>query len=322
MCLTESMPKTLVDLTNRFADPKVCRAYLAQLRWQGKPVCQHCKSDAKIYLLSDGNYKCGTCLKKFSVIKGTIFEDTKLPLSKWFVAVYLITAHKKGISSLQLGRDLGVTQKTAWYMLHRIRYALRAKTFDVPLTGVVELDETYVGGKSKNKHASKRPIQASGRSLKVKAPVFGLMQRGGRIVAMAVNDVSAHSLTPIVTKHVMLGASIMTDEWRAYARLSERYEHSVVRHGQGEYATGEPGAGRVHTNTIEGFWSLFKRGIVGIYHNVSVKHLNKYVGEFEYRYNTRKNTEGERFDLSLFQTQGRRLTYADLTQANTQRLAS
>ncbi|WP_018620216.1 IS1595 family transposase [Spirosoma luteum] len=309
MAAKSTTPKlTLENLNERFPDELSCKRYIAKLRWNGQPVCPHCGNKKKSYAFSNGDYKCATCRKHYTVRIGTIFEDSKVPLKKWLIAAYLITAHKKGISSHQLGRDLDVTQRTAWFMLHRLKHAMKTRTFDVPLEGVVEADETYVGGKERFKHKSKRTEGTQGRSTKVKAPVFGMVQRGGRIVAMTVETTSASTLLPIIEEHVAVGSKIMTDEFKAYMQLQRLYQHGVVRHGQGQYKSGE-----AHTNTLEGFWSLFKRGVTGIYHWVSVKHLGAYVAEFEYRYNSRKISDGDRFERAVGHLDGR-LSYKVLTQ--------
>jgi transposase-like protein len=190
----------------------------------------------------------------------------------------LITSHKKGISSIQLSKDVGVTQKTAWFMLQRIRFAVRTKSFSKPLENTVEVDETYIGGKNKNRHSNKKVANSQGRSTKSKTAVFGLVERNGRVVAMKVNNTSGHTLKPLINAHVTPDTNLMSDEWKAYTGLSKMYNHKFVKHGDGEYVNGD-----IHTNTIEGFWSLLKRGIIGIYHNVSSKHLDKYLDEFEYR---------------------------------------
>jgi transposase-like protein len=219
--------------------------------------------------------------------------------------MYLIASHKKGISSHQLHRDLGITQKTAWFILHRIREALRDKNSPL-LTDVVEVDETFVGGKNKNRHADKKVENSQGRSVKDKTPVVGVMQRGGRVITQVVRDTKAENLHPIIVNAVKSGSIVITDEWRAYQGL-DGFSHVVVSHTEGEYVRGA-----FHNNTIEGFWSLLKRGLYGIYHQVSPKHLSRYCNEFTYRYNSRKMKDCERFEITLQRVNGR-LKYKDLT---------
>ncbi len=231
---------------------------------------------------------------------GTIFEGSKISLRKWFVAIYLITSHKKGISSLQLSKDIGVTQKTAWFMLHRIRHAVKTKSFNAPLKNVVEADETYIGGKEKNKHTDKRLGHTQGRNTKSKTPVFGMIERDGIVMAEKVDNVTSKTLGSILAQNVVKGSTIMTDEWKAYTKLPLDYNHHIVKHGLGEYVNGN-----CHTNTMENFWSLLKRGIVGIYHWTSTKHLDKYLDEFEFRYNYKEAGESERFNIFLHEINGR-----------------
>jgi len=306
------MFKNLIEVTDYFSNKETCIEYLTKMRWSGKVVCAHCSHD-KVYELKGANkrYKCASCRKQFSVIKGTIFENSPISLQKWFVAIYIITSHKKGISSCQLARDISVTQGTAWFMLQRIRFALETKTIATPtMNTIVEADETYIGGKNKNKHFDKKVKESQGRSTKSKTPVFGLVERNGRLVAMKVSDTQKKTIQPIIDAHVEQGSKIMTDEWKAYKGLNNRFEHSVVRHSNGIYVLGD-----AHTNTIEGFWSLLKRGVVGIYHQISVKHLDRYIDEFEFRYNTRSQTETERFENTLYLC-GKRLTYNELVNEN------
>lgn len=302
------MFKNLIEATQYFSDKQRCIDYLTKIRWNGNATCTHCKHD-KIYELKGATkrYKCASCRKQFSATKGSIFENSPVSLQKWFVAIYLMTSHKKGISSLQLSKDISVTQKTAWFMLQRIRFALETHTFSAPvMTNTVECDETYIGGKNKNRHASKKVANAQGRSTKDKTPVFGLVERNGRVVAMKVKSTTKEEIHPIISNHIVEGAKVMTDEWTAYKGLDARFNHAIVKHGEGIYVVGD-----CHTNTIEGFWSLLKRGIVGIYHQVSVKHLDKYVDEFEFRYNNRTLTEYEKFE-SMLSLSGKRLTYGSL----------
>jgi len=297
--------KNLTQLFDYFKDEQTCREYLEQQRWNGEPVCPFCNT--KNPYRTNRGFKCRNkeCYKKFTVTVGTIYENSKVPLRTWFAAVYLCTSSKKGISSLQLHRQLGVTQKTAWFILHRIREMLRAKAPHM-LKDVVEIDETLVGGKNKNRHADKKVKGSQGRSAKDKTPVLGAVQRGGKLVAVAVPDTQAETLKPIIKKWVEDGSIMVTDEYRSYNELKRDYLHVTVNHSEEEYVRGA-----FHTNTIEGFWSLFKRGIFGIYHNVSPKHLQRYVTEFESRYNSREKNDNERFELSVQNSTGR-LKYKQL----------
>lgn len=297
----------LVEVMMHFSDERTCKEYLSQMRWPNGIVCPHCENDDKIYTMKNG-YKCAKCRKPFSVTKGTIFENSAIPLQKWFAAIWLMTSHKKGISSLQLHRDLGITQKSAWFLLQRIRFAVRTKSFNAPLNNTVEIDETYIGGKNKNRHASKKVEMTQGGSYKDKTPVFGLVERNGRVVAMRVRDTKRATLMPIIHQNVSKDVKIMSDEFKSYQNISTIYDHEVVNHGNGNYVIGNS-----HTNTIEGFWSLLKRGIIGIYHNVSEKHLDAYVDEFEYRYNTKDLECVDRFS-NMLTLSNSRITYKQLTK--------
>lgn len=281
---TDKKPSNILEFVRRFPDEKACRDYLANSRWGDQPQCPHCGHMAKIYRINDGKlYKCAKCMKQFTVRVGTIFEDSALPLQKWFMAIYILTAHRKGISSCQLARDIEVTQKTAWFMLHRIRYAVKAKSFKKPLNGIVEIDETYVGGIGHGKTLKEAKA--------AKVPVFGMLERGGMVRAMPVARTTKWNLKPIIRRHISKNATIMSDTYGPYKDLNQEYKgHEVVDHSQKEYVRGT-----VHTNNIEGFWSLMKRGINGVYHHASRKHMHRYTDEYAYRYNSRKETDIDRF---------------------------
>lgn len=297
---------SLYDMMEAFPDEQTCIDHLRSIRWKEGAYCPHCGS-TKVYHFSDNKtHKCGDCRKRFSIKVGTIFEDSKIALRKWFVAIYLITSHKKGIASTQLAKDIKVTQKTAWFMLQRLRHASQTRSFNQPLSGCVEIDETYVGGKESNKHKNKKKKGTQGRSTKTKTAVIGMVERGGKLQAKSVNKVDSRSIMPIITDNVEPGTNVMTDEFKCYRNLPDGYNHRYITHSVGEYVNGD-----IHTNTIEGAWSLFKRGVIGIHHHISRKHLDKYLGDFTYRYNTRHLGEGERVNDFLSGCGGR-LTYRKL----------
>ena len=298
----------LIEFMQVFSNDYICREYFEKQRWNGKPVCPHCGNNKNIYKLGkEGQYKCSNkeCYKKFTVTVGTVFESGKAPLVKWFAAMYLVSAHTKGISSLQLGRDLGVTQKTAWFMLHRIRQMLTEKN-PTALNNLVESDESFFGGKEKNKHSNKKTKGTQGGS--GKAVVLGLLERGGNIKVTQIENREGATLLPIIAEQVTKGATIATDELTAYNKLSDDYTHITVNHSANQYVSG-----LAHVNRVEGFWSLMKRGINGIQHSVSKKHLHRYCDEYSYRYNTRNVADAERFINTLSLSAGR-LTYKQLIQ--------
>jgi len=305
----ESQFKNLQQLLDFFKDEETCKAYYEQKRWGGNIGCPHCGNAGKIYRTTRG-YKCGekTCYKKFSVISGTIFENTKIGLRTWFAAMYLISTSKKGISSLQLAEQLGITQKTAWFVNHRIREMLKENSNE-KLEGPIQADETFVGGLNENRHKNKRIDKDDNNSGKV--PVVGLIQPNGKVRTFVVNDTSSKTLHKIMGDNVTEGSVLVTDAHRGYWGLNGRYVHVSVKHEGGDYVI-EIGGQKFHTNNIENFWSIFKRGIIGIYHFVSAKHLQRYCTEFSYRFNHRDLTGVSKFEVALLSSDNKRLTYSRL----------
>lgn len=300
---------SILDLIKAFPNEQTCINHLTELRWEGFVISPF-DADSKVYKCKNNRYKCVNTGKYFNVKTGTLFDNTKIELQKWFLAIWLVTAHKKGISSLQLSRDIDVTQKTAWFMLQRIRKCFGIEN-DNDLDNTVEIDETYIGGKNKNKHSQNKVVKSQGRNAKDKVPVMGMVERKGKLNAYKINSAKSNDLLPKILENVKETALICTDEWGGYNDLSEfyMYKHSKVIHSFNQYVDGE-----VHTNTIEGFWSLLKRGILGIYHFVSKKHLQNYIDEFVFRYNTRKHNQTDRLNLLLSNMEVR-TTYKELISA-------
>jgi transposase-like protein/IS1 family transposase len=293
--------KTLADLCNTFSDNQVTLDHFKSIRWQNGQFCPHCGHD-KIYTLKNNRYKCAQCRLPFSILVGTIFENTKLPLRVWFGAIWLLTNHPKGVASTTLARDLGITQKSAWFVLHRLRYAARTKSFNKPLTGIVEVDETYVGGKDKNRHWNKKKGHHDN-----KTPIMGAVQRTGDVVARVLKSVDGSSVARFVKEAVSNKVSLLaTDSWPGYIDLPADYPHASVDHSKHQYVVGA-----VHTNTIESVWALLKRQILGTHHWVSPKHLQQYVNEMAWRMNRRAMTTEERVN-ALFSAVEGRLTYKAL----------
>ncbi|MBR1712487.1 MAG: IS1595 family transposase [Alloprevotella sp.] len=280
---------SLFSVMEYFTTDQICKQAIAQSRWSdGDVVCPYCGSH-HCHLCKDGRYLCKHCNHKFNVTVGTIFENTKISLRKWFIAMYLISSHKKGIASHQLARDIKVTQKTAWFILHKVR-TLYGQTVN-ELSGEVECDEAYIGGREKNKHESKKTEGTQGRSTKTKTPVFGMIERGGKLVAKKVKNTKGNTLSPIIRQIVKPGSRIFTDEFIGYHSLYDsEYTHAIVHHNAKEFVVGD-----AYTNSIEGFWGQLKRSIFGIYHFVSAKYLQRYVDEAVFRYNTRDDKESVRF---------------------------
>lgn len=298
---------SLVALVDYFNTEDKCKAAIAQERWgDGEAVCPYCGC-THTYSCKDGRYSCPNCHKKFSVTVGTIFENTKISLRKWFMAMYLVSSTKKGVSSHQLARDLGVTQKTMWFMLHKIR-GLYGITDEVELDGVVEMDEMYLGGRETNKHESKKVAGTQGRSTKTKTPIFGMLERDGKVVAMKVEDTKGATLMPIVGQFVKEGTVTYTDEASIYCKLTENgYDHLFVNHGKREYVRSND----IHTNGIEGFWAHFKRVVFSTYHSVSKDYLPRYIDEQTYRWNTREWSSSMRFE-DMFSKAVKSFDYTDV----------
>ncbi|MEQ9117472.1 IS1595 family transposase [Fulvivirga sp.] len=299
--------KSLIELLDHFKDEATCISYYEGIRWGGNPVCPFCETE-KPYKTGRG-WKCRNkdCHKKFTVKVGTVFENSKLPLRTWFATIYLCTTAKKGISSVQLSNQLGVTQKTAWFLLHRVREMLKDKA--PQMLGEerpVEVDETYIGGREKNRHYAKKRsdyhpyIANDGSPYKEKRAVVGIVERSGKVVLRSVPSASKKNMVEFIHQHVPKGSKIYTDEFRAYQKLGKQYNHATINHSLAVYVAGD-----VHTNTIENFWSVLKRGLYGIYHQVSEKHLERYLNEFASRYNTRNDNGDERFEHFLGQSEGR-----------------
>lgn len=282
---------TLYDFYSAFPNEKTCIDYLEKLLWPNGVVSPYDKS-SKVYRRGDGLYRCKNTGKNFNVRIGTIFESTKLPLRKWFLAIYFIGNYKKGISATQLSKDIDVTLKTAWFLLQKVRRTFYDNIHSIKLHGEVELDETFVGGKNRNRHANKKVKNSQGRSFKDKVPVMGMMERNGNVVCKVVKDTSVKSLTAPILRTVKLSATLYTDEWCGYDKVRRFYHTEMVDHGKGMYVNGN-----AYTNSIEGFWGNYcKRPINCTYNHLSRKYMQRYFDEFCFRYNNRKVSNLERFE--------------------------
>lgn len=305
------MFNNLRELIATMPDEKSCRDYLIKQRWDGKPECPYCGCD-KTYVIEGGKrFKCGSkaCYSKFSVTVGTIMEASNIPLTKWLMAIYLCTAHKKGISSYQLAKDIGVAQKSAWFMLHRIREKMLPK-IQKTLGNIVEADLTFIGGKISNQSNKKRKEYREHKNPKYnKTSVLGMTERQGDTIMKTVPNVPNES-ERIVRENLERATLLVTDEGGEFLRLNDNYQHHTVTHSTNEYVRGN-----FHTNSIEGIFSHFKRMVYGIYHQISPKHTQRYLDEFTYRFNSRKLTDVNRFDITMKNLNGR-LTYKDLIYTN------
>jgi transposase-like protein len=303
-----NQPKTLLEAVQYFSDLGVATQHVAATRWPDGPVCPKCGVLDKdhYYLKSRRLWKCRACKKQFSVKVGTIFEDSPIPLTKWLPAMWIIANAKNGVSSCEIHRAIGVTQKTAWFMMHRIRLAMQQGSIE-KLSGHVEADETYIGGKARNMHKSKREQKITGRGTSGKVAVMGLLERHGKVKTKIVPDTTSRTLHVEIRENVAPGSEIHTDALRSYRGLDPEYIHNVVDHAE-QYVDGN-----VHTNGLENFWSLLKRGIKGTYVSVEPYHLFRYLDEQAFRFNERGYEDADRFNKALGTVSGRRLTYESLT---------
>lgn len=308
---TIAVPTTLLGAIRYFSDPDVALTFLAGLRWPEGPICPACGKREHSFLKTRRLWKCKACKKQFSVKVGTIFEDSPIGLDKWLPALWMLANSKNGISSYELARGLGVTQKTAWFMLHRVRLAMQSKTF-ARFKGEIEVDETYIGGRARFMHKQVRARKIKGTGGMGKAAVMGLLERHGpgkhsRIRTTVLGPVSRGEMQAIVEHHVEQGSTVHTDATQLYNGLKARFVHNVIDHAEA-YAKGN-----VHTNGLENFWSLLKRAIKGTYTNVEPFHLFRYLDEQVYRFNNRKTKDVARFIDTVRGIVGRRLTYSGLT---------
>lgn len=309
--MNEHGPQTLIEAVQYFADEAVCMEQMKRIKWpDGKPICPKCAGDNIGVIATRNIFKCRACKKQFSCKVDTIFEQSQLGLNKWFVALWMIANCKNGISSLELHRALGVTQKTAWFMLHRIRLAMRTGNFRKQ-TGVVESDETFIGGKAENMHAAKRERVIQGRGAVGKTIAHGLLERGDKdnaseVRATVIPNVEQVTIMGELARNVEKDTVVCTDSSTSYANIADRYIHQFIDHSV-RYV-----AGKVHTNGIENFWSLVKRMIKGTYVHVAPFHLQRYLDEEVFRFNARKKNDGGRFAQVMRGIVGKRITYRQL----------
>jgi len=300
-------PKTLQEAIVYFGDPDNCLNYLAAKRWPNGVVCPTCGTKDVIFLANQRRWKCRQAHTKpqFSVKVGTVMEDSPIGLDKWLLAMWQIVNCKNGISSYEVHRAIGITQKSAWFMDHRIRFALGIGTIN-KLSGQIEADETFIGGKARNMHASKRARKVTGTGGKNKTAVMGILERGGKVRTKVVDNTKKKTLQSEIREHVLAGSAIFTDALQSYNGLDE-FQHEVIDHAVA-YVDGE-----IHTNGLENFWSLLKRGLKGTYVSVEPFHLFRYLDEQTFRFNNRKLDDGQRFDIAVRRIVGKRLTWNQLT---------
>lgn len=315
MATENGTPDTLLGAITYFNDIDVATMFVASLRWPNGVTCPHCETKNVAYVASRRIWQCKECRKQFSVKVGSIFEDSPIPLSKWLPAMWMLVNCRNGVSSYEIARDLGVTQKTAWFMLHRLRLAITAKSFD-KMGGQVEVDESFIGGKARNMHAAKRKRLgiSQRRSMIGKVAIMGLLERhrkdegGSQVRTLVIANRKKHLLETTITDNVEAGSTVYTDALRSYDRMGQKgYVHGVIDHAE-TYVDGA-----VHTNGLENFWSLLKRALKGTYVSVEPFHLFRYLDEQAYRFNNRKMTDAMRFLQACASVFSKRLTYTALT---------
>lgn len=316
-------PRTLQEAIVYFSDPDRAFEYAVKLRWpDGKVICPRCSSESNYFIKTRRLWFCRGCDKQFTLKVNTIFEDSALGMDKWMTAVWMVVNCRNGVSSCEIARNLGITQKSAWFMLHRIRKAMQAGSF-VKMGGPdseIEVDETFIGGKARNMHKSKKLGKGYRHRGGInKAVVMGMLQRGGKVTTKIITERDKMTLHRHIGECIEEGTTIYSDEWGPYSGLNEKYIHAIINHAE-RYVDG-----RVHTNGMENFWSLLKRGLGGTYVSVEPFHLYRYLDEQMFRYNhrklgQRKLNDSERFALAMNQVSGKRLTYSELTGKGTDSL--
>jgi transposase-like protein len=314
-----TIPQSLMEAIKQFSDPQVCHDFMVNFRWPGGVTCPYCGCVKLSFISTRKVWHCKDCKKRFSVKVGTIMEDSPLPLEKWFAGIFLITNAKNGISSCEISRALDVTQKTAWFLLHRVRYIMDSGSMN-KMTGSVEADETYIGGKAKNMHVDKRREKINGRGGSGKTIVMGILERAAEmnvsnIRTKVVPDTTSNTLHAEIKANVETGAELNTDAHKGYRGLSEEYKHGWVDHAV-KYVEG-----KIHCNGVENYWSLFKRMLHGTYTHVDPRHLQAYLDEQDSRYNLRTLNDGGRFAVAVMAVAGKRLTYSELAERGLKMMA-
>lgn len=303
--------KTMLDLIKAFPDEQSCINHLEKILWHNGVVSPF-DPTSKVYKCKDNRYRCKNTGKYFNVKTNSMFDNTKIELQKWFLAIWFICSYKKGISSVQLAKEIGVTQKTAWFMAQRIRACFGVENNN-DLEGIVEADESFYGGKNKNRHANKKVKNSQGRSFKDKTPIVGLLERGGKMTAVVVKDTKRETIQPIIRKFVAKGSTLISDDWMGYQGIESHLNHYSIKHADKGYKH-DYDSSVIHTNYIEGAWKIMKNSLRDMYNFVSRKHLQAYVDEFVFRYNLRLWTNSERFNFLLLNS-GIRTKYKDLINA-------